>query len=107
MQASQGKIVMTHFRNVSGHPRGFREVFCDEGQIDMTAAMQAYRDSGFDGPHMMDHTPVIPGDNDGISRNGRAFATGFIRAVIQAVYADLIVRSEDGPPAYIESNARL
>jgi D-mannonate dehydratase len=34
------RIVCTHFRNVSGTPRNFREVFVDEGQVDMIRAME-------------------------------------------------------------------
>ena len=81
---SLGKIAYVHFRNVRGAPRSFQEVFVDEGQVDMYAAMSTYREAGFEGPFMMDHTPGIPGDRAG--REGHAFATGYIRALIQAVY---------------------
>ena len=80
-----GKIVYVHFRNVRGRtPRDFQEVFVDEGDVDMFEAMKTYRDAGFEGPFMMDHTPQIPGDRK--QREGHAFATGYIRAMIQAVY---------------------
>jgi len=79
-----GKIVCVHFRNVRGNPKSFQEVFVDEGDVDMFKAMSAYREVGFKGPFMMDHTPDIPGDREG--REGRAFAVGYIRALIQAVY---------------------
>ena len=81
---SLGKIVYVHFRNIRGNPRSFQEVFVDEGDVDMYAAMSTYKEIGFEGPFMMDHTPGIPGDRAG--REGHAFATGFIRAMIQAVY---------------------
>ncbi|MFH1567118.1 MAG: mannonate dehydratase [Gemmatimonadota bacterium] len=80
----QRKIVYVHFRNVCGTPKSFREVFLDEGDADMLQAMRTYREVGFEGPFMMDHTPAIPGDRGG--REGHAFATGYIRALIQAVY---------------------
>ena len=51
------KIVYVHFRDIQGTPRSFREVFIDEGQNDMHKAMQTYKDVGFNGPFMMDHTP--------------------------------------------------
>ena len=82
---TQGKIVYVHFRNVKGSERYFEEVFVDEGDVDMLRAMQAYREAGFEGPFMMDHTPQIPGDFAG-GRAGHALATGYIRAMIQAVY---------------------
>ncbi len=80
----QDKICYVHFRNVQGRPKDFREVFVDEGDVDMFKAMQTYKEIGFEGPFMMDHTPQIPGDQE--QRQGHAFATGFIRAMIQAVY---------------------
>jgi len=80
----QNKIVYVHFRNVRGTPRDFQEVFVDEGDVDMFKAMQTYKEVGFNGPFMMDHTPQIPGDRHG--REGHAYATGYIRAMIQAVY---------------------
>ena len=79
-----GKIVYVHFRNVKGTPKDFQEVFLDEGDVDMVKAMKVYKDVGFNGPFMMDHTPGIPGDREG--REGHAFATGYIRALIQSVY---------------------
>jgi mannonate dehydratase len=82
---AQGRIVYVHFRNVKGTGKYFEEVFCDEGDVDMLKAMQIYKDVGFEGPFMMDHTPQIPGD-DAMSRAGHALATGYIRACIQAVY---------------------
>ena len=81
---SQGKIVYVHFRNVKGSGHYFEEVFIDEGDVDMLKAMQTYKEVGFEGPFMMDHTPQIPGDEGG--RAGHALATGFMRAMIQATY---------------------
>jgi len=81
---SQGKIVYVHFRNVKGSRHYFEEVFIDEGDVDMMKAMQIYKDVGFEGPFMMDHTPGIPGDTDG--RAGHALATGYMRAAVQSVY---------------------
>lgn len=80
----QNKIVYVHFRNIRGNPRNFQEVFVDEGDMDMYEAMQTYKEAGFEGPFMMDHTPQIPGDRE--SREGHAYAVGYIRAMIQAVY---------------------
>jgi len=81
---SQNKIVYVHFRNICGNPHKFQEVFLDEGDVDMFRAMQTYREVGFQGPFMMDHTPHLPQEKAGWS--GRAFAVGYIRAMIQAVY---------------------
>jgi mannonate dehydratase len=80
----RNKIVFVHFRNIRGTPHKFQEVFLDEGDMDMGGAMQAYRDVGFNGPFMMDHTPGIPTDPHGTA--SRAYANGYIKALIQAVY---------------------
>jgi mannonate dehydratase len=81
---SLGKVAYVHFRNIRGNPRNFQEVFIDEGDVDMFEAMKAYRNAGFEGPFMMDHSPEIPFDRE--TREGRAFAVGYMRALIQAVY---------------------
>ena len=78
------KIAWVHFRNVRGQLPRFAEVFIDEGDIDMRRAMEIYRDNGFNGPYMMDHTPHFPsGRSDWL---GKAYANGYIRALIQTVY---------------------
>ena len=83
--AARNKILYVHFRNIRGTPKKFQEVFLDEGDQDMYEAMRAYRDAGFNGPFMMDHTPQFP-NTDATFWAGRAFAVGYIRAMIQAVY---------------------
>ncbi len=47
------------------------------------SAMEAYRDVGFDGPIMMDHTPGVPSDPSGMA--SRSYSNGYIKALIQAV----------------------
>jgi mannonate dehydratase len=79
---SADKIVMVHFRNVRGEFPKFQEVFVDNGDVDMYRAMQAYRDIGFKGPFSLDHSPLFP---DAEVAN-QAFAVGYLRALIQAVY---------------------
>jgi mannonate dehydratase len=79
---SMDKIVMVHFRNVRGEFPKFQEVFVDNGDVDMFRAMQAYRDVGFKGPFSLDHSPMFPGAEIA----NQAFAIGYLRALIQAVY---------------------
>ena len=76
------KIVMVHFRNVRGEFPKFQEVFVDNGDVDMYRAMQAYRDVGFKGPFSLDHSPMFPGAEIA----NQAFAIGYLRGLIQAVY---------------------
>jgi mannonate dehydratase len=80
----RGKITYVHFRDIQGTPKDFREVFIDEGQTDMRKAMETYKEVGFNGPFMMDHTPRFPqGKAEWV---GRAYAVGYMRAMIQTVY---------------------
>jgi mannonate dehydratase len=81
---SKGKIIFVHFRNVRGVLPSFQEVFVDEGDVDMYRAMAVYRDVGFNGPFMMDHTPRLIQMQSGWA--GRAYAVGYIRGLIQSVY---------------------
>ena len=81
---SRGKIGTVHFRNIRGGFRNFQEVFLDEGDMDMYLAMQTYREIGFDGPFMLDHTPGIRSESARWA--GTAYAIGYIRAMIQAVF---------------------
>jgi len=77
---SRKKIFNVHFRNIRGRRDDFQEVYPDEGYVDMWRAVRTYQEVGFDGMLMYDHVPTTPGD---IEAN-RAFAYGYIRALIQA-----------------------
>ncbi len=83
--ASKSRIQWVHFRNVKGQLPYFEEVFMDEGDIDMKRSMEIYRDNGFNGPYMMDHTPRFAGGES--QRYGKAYANGYIRRLIQDVYS--------------------
>ena len=80
----QGKIFYVHFRNVKGQFPRFDEVFIDEGDVDMFAAMQAYQEVGFDGVLIPDHAPSVSGET-GYRHRGMAFSLGYMRALMQAV----------------------
>ena len=56
----------------------------DDGDTDMTAAVRAFRQVGFDGLIRADHAPHMPGDN----RHGHrsfAFQLGYMSGMFQAV----------------------
>ncbi|HVY52484.1 MAG TPA: mannonate dehydratase [Devosia sp.] len=85
------KISFVHFRDVRGVPSKYEETWHDAGQTDMLACMKAYKDIGFDGVLRPDHVPTVEGDsneNAGYSAFGRLYAIGYIRGLMQAVYAD-------------------
>jgi mannonate dehydratase len=80
-------IGYVHFRDVRGTAEAFTETFHDNGPTDMVAAMRAYREIGFDGPMRPDHVPQLAGEDDGepgYTMQGRLFAFGYIRGLMQA-----------------------
>ncbi|MCD6504661.1 mannonate dehydratase [Candidatus Bathyarchaeota archaeon] len=81
---SRKKIFYVHFRDVKGTVPKFEECFIDEGNVDMLEAMKAYKEVGFDGPMIVDHTPHIV-DDTRWGHRGRAYAIGYMRALIEAV----------------------
>ncbi len=50
-------IFNVHFRNISGRFLDFRETFIDDGDVDMLRAMRVYKEVGYDGMMMPDHSP--------------------------------------------------
>jgi mannonate dehydratase len=85
----QGKIFFAHFRDIRGTPEKFVETFHDDGQTDMLACMEAYRDIGFEGVLRPDHVPTMEGDSNdtpAYSSVGRLFAIGYIKGLREAVY---------------------
>jgi mannonate dehydratase len=92
---SRGKILYVHFRNVSGPVPTFHEEFVNTGYVDMHRAMELYYEVGFDGFFIDDHVPHTFGDTPWGHR-GRAFANGYIQAMIEAVTKQ--ARAEGRPP---------
>jgi mannonate dehydratase len=85
----QKKIFFVHLRDVRGTAEKFVETWHDEGQTDLVACMQAYKEVGFDGPLRPDHVPTVDGDSNehpGYSAYGRLYALGYIRALRDAVW---------------------
>jgi mannonate dehydratase len=80
------RINHVHFRNVKGSVPRFDESFIDDGDTDMYAAMRAYHEVGYRYAMMPDHTPAIAGDTPWGHR-GRAYALGYMRALMEAVAA--------------------
>ena len=78
------KILYVHFRNVSGTVPKFHEEFINTGHVDMHKAMQIYHEVGFDSFFIDDHVPDTFEDTPWGHR-GRAFANGYIQAMIEAV----------------------
>lgn len=81
---NQGKIVYVHFRDVQGEIPCFNECFIDEGNLDTFAVVKKLREVGFKGFMITDHVPRMVDDTIWGHR-GRAYAIGYIRALIDVV----------------------
>jgi len=82
----QEKIFLVHCRAVRGVVPRYTEVFIDEGDLDMRQAMKTFRDVGYVGPIVSDHTPQLEGDTRWGHR-GRTFSHGYLRALVQSLNA--------------------
>ena len=80
------KIFNVHFRNIRGNRDGFQEVYPDEGDLHMFKILCSLKQVHYSGMLMPDHIPQHPDDQD--ERQGLAFAFGYIKGLIQAVYAE-------------------
>jgi mannonate dehydratase len=83
--AEQGKIAYVHFRNVRGKVPSYREVFIDEGDIDMFRILSILRRHNFDGVLIPDHTPRVAGPAPWHA--GMAYALGYMKALLNRVEA--------------------
>ncbi len=81
----QKKIFFAHFRNPRGQVPVFEEVFPDEGDTDMVAAVRAYRDVRFDGVIRVDHAPAVEGDTH--SERTFAYQVGYFKGLVDAIEA--------------------
>jgi mannonate dehydratase len=81
-----GKIFLVHFRAVRGKVPRYTEVFLDEGDLDMLQVMRTYKEVGYQGPIVSDHTPGVEGDT-AWGHRGRTFSHGYMRGLVQAVNA--------------------
>lgn len=79
------RILYVHFRNVSEpNPADFHEEFINTGHVDMYRALKTYHDGGYRSFFIDDHVPHTHGDT-AWGHRGRAFAIGYIQAMIEAV----------------------
>ncbi len=77
------QIFNIHLRNIKGGWNNFQEVYPDNGDMDFAKIITALRDVGYDGMVMPDHIPRHEDPASGLQ--GRAFAYGYIKAIIDAV----------------------
>ncbi len=85
---SRERILYVHYRFVSGTVPAFSETFIDQGHVDPMEAMRAYQEVGFDGPMVEDHVPEIAIDHDTVKFTSRAYALGYMKALMDNVNGD-------------------
>lgn len=81
----RNKIFYVHLRDVQGWVPSFQECFLGEGNFDPVEAVRALKEVGFDGFIIDDHVPRMIDDTEWNHR-GHAHATGYILALVDAVY---------------------
>jgi len=77
------RVSHVHFRNVKGSVPVFDESFIDDGDVDMYEAMMVYKQVGYAYMLIPDHCPGLEKDPTG--RASRAYALGYIRALLHVV----------------------
>lgn len=85
-QARKGNIGYIHFRNVKGKVPNYREVFVDEGDLDMVRIIKILKTAGYDGVLIPDHTPTMSAP--GGWHAGMAYAMGYMRGILQTMNLD-------------------
>ncbi|HRA53835.1 MAG TPA: mannonate dehydratase [Thermoflexales bacterium] len=78
------RIFYVHMRDVQGGGDEFTECFIDEGNSNILHVMRALKDTGFNGFIIDDHVPHLVNDTP-YGHRGRAYATGYLRAMLDAV----------------------
>ena len=81
---SRGRIFYVHLRDVRGSAENFTECFLGEGNMNIFQVVRKLKQVGFRGLIIDDHVPHMVNDSPWGHR-GRAFATGYISAMLQAV----------------------
>lgn len=79
-------IAYIHLRNVKGKAPNYREVFIDEGDIDVLRVLRILRRNAFSGVLIPDHAPLMTCDAPWHA--GMAHALGYIKALLQAVESE-------------------
>ncbi len=78
--ARNDKIGYIHFRNVRGKVPNYREVFIDEGDIDMARIVDILMANEYRGVLIPDHTPEL--ECGAPWHAGKAFAIGYMKALV-------------------------
>lgn len=81
--SAEGNIGYIHFRNVKGKVPDYREVFVDEGDLDMSAAIKILKKNNYNGVIIPDHSPAM--SCDAPWHASMAYAMGYMKALIDNI----------------------
>jgi len=84
--SKQNKLAYIHFRNIQGKVPYYREVFVDEGDIDMIRILRILKQNNYTGVIIPDHTPQM--SCDAPWHAGMAYTMGYMKAAISMVNKD-------------------
>lgn len=79
----QNAIGYVHFRNIQGKVPSYREVFVDEGDVDMIEVIRILHKNGYDGVLIPDHTPQMTCTAPWHA--GMAYAMGYMHAILNII----------------------
>ncbi len=79
--SKQNKVGYIHFRNIVGKVPSYKEVFVDEGDIDMLRILKILKKNHFQGVLIPDHTPQMTCDAPWHA--GMAYAMGYMSAALK------------------------
>jgi len=82
----RGRLFYIHLRDVVGTAEKFTEVFLGDGNVNPVETVKTLKEAGFNGFIIDDHVPHMV-DDPGWGYRGRAWSTGYIKALIDAVNA--------------------
>jgi mannonate dehydratase len=98
----RGRIHHVHLRDVAGVPADFVETFPDDGPTDFIPLLETLHRQGCDSPIRIDHVPRLSleaGPNDGYGFLGHAYATGYLKGLLESVWGKAALRGWEGIPA--------
>lgn len=84
--SKQNRISYIHFRNIVGKVPNYKEVFVDEGDIDMFRILKILKKNNFEGVLIPDHTPQMTCDAPWYA--GMAYTMGYMKAAMALLVHD-------------------
>jgi len=83
------RIHFVHFRDIAGTTEDFVETFPDDGPTNFIEVFQTFKEIGCRSPVRVDHVPhlaIEEGANDGYGFIGHAYATGYLKGILDSVF---------------------